>query len=288
VYLEDKEVIALTTDIVKTTKDQTSAKCQNEVCSRWTADEMITTEVHRKNTLQVAIEFLFMCGRDQRICPLKRGKVHRMDLRPQLVVKRADGSLVQMIDDRTFNIKPHTFTHCMRLFVSHRNPQHIWRRTKLSFGLIKRVCEILDEFRASTPYMYRILSDWWMKMVRNEYPPWRRVSKAFSEEYNDAWVHFDGQPTRRRDLLHLITTNALMDLTCIARMVQNNCLSPATYSVVYVGCAHAECISDFFLQFGPCDQAIENEFKLKPVQKQVSFGDGKLSKTFLPKSTIRM
>lgn len=281
VYIEDIEFVGLTTDLINTFRSQKDSKCDKNGCSPWKPHEMKATQSIEKNTLRSAIEFLFMCGRDNRICPLKKGNVYRVDLRPQLIVKKANGMIVQMIDDRTFSITPETFADCMELFITHKNPQYISMRTRLSFPLIKRVCQILEELYTCNPSMYNTLSEWWLKMIHTEYPPWMRVSKAFSEEYNDAWNYFSKESNQRLNLLHLITTNSLMDITCIATMLKNECMASGKVGIVYVGCAHAECIADFFRQFGPCEEAIQNEFRLRPVQKTIHFPSTKLSSTFL-------
>jgi hypothetical protein len=283
VYIEDVEFIGLTTDLANTFASQRAAKCTGATCSAWRADEMKVNGIQSmtKNTLRGAIEFLFMCGRDNHICPLKRGNVYRIDLRPQLLVKKANGRVVQMIDDRTFTMSPDTFVRDMGLFVTNRNPQFISVQTKLSFGLIKRVCQIMDGLFQQDPSAYGTLTRWWLEMIRTSYPPWILTSHAFSAEYNGAWNYFANASTKRRDLLHLIATNALMDMTCIATMMRNGCTTSGKFGVVYVGCAHAECIADFFRQFGPCEEAIQNEFKLQPVHKIVQFPSTKLHSSFL-------
>jgi len=126
VYIEDAEFVGSTTDLVDTFESQSGSKCDESGCSPWMAHEMESrVQASGTNTLRGAIEFLFMCGRDHRICPLKRGAVHRVDLRPQLLVKKANGAVVQMIDDRTFKMTSRTFASCMELFVTNKNPQYI-------------------------------------------------------------------------------------------------------------------------------------------------------------------
>lgn len=282
VYIEDAEFVGSTTDLVNTFKSQRDSKCNEHGCSPWQSREMeAQVQAGGKNTLRGAIEFLFMCGRDHRICPLKRGTVHRVDLRPRLLVKKANGTVVQMIDDRTFKITPHSFVSCMELFVTNKNPQYICIQTGLSFAVIKRACTLIRELWETQPDMYKTLTEWWLHMIRNEYPPWIRVSKSFSREYNNAWHHYQKEPDQRQNLLHLVTTNCLMDIACIATMLKNECTSKGKFGVVYAGCAHAECIADFFQLFGPCEEAIENEYKLQPIRKEVHFPSKKLSSTFL-------
>lgn len=282
VYIEDAEFVGYTTDLANTFKSQRDSKCDENGCSAWQSQEMERrVQASGKNTLRGAIEFLFMCGRDLRICPLKRGVVHRVDLRPRLLVRKADGTVVQMIDDRTFYLTPSNFVDRMQLFVTNSHPQLICMQTGVSFDVAKRVCTIMRELFEAQPEMYKVLTEWWSHMIRNEYPPWNRVSKSFSQDYNDAWRHYHKQPDQRKNLLHLVTTNSLMDIACIATMLKNECMSKGKFGVVYVGCAHAECIADFFRRFGVCEEAVENAYKLRPVRKTIHFPSKSLSSAFL-------
>lgn len=273
VYIEDVEFIGITSDMANIFAQQRKANCKENVCSPLQSATIHPngTRTGKENTLRGTIEFLFMCGKDDRICPLKNGNVYRVDLRAQLLVNTG-GVITQFIDNRAFDVLPSTFVEKMKRFATSCNSQFISIETQLPLALTKRVCQVLDELLKSLPKLHSVLLNWWVEMVETAYSPWLlNESFIFSEEYNAAWKSFGSSREKKKDLLHLISTNALMDLTTIAQMLRNDCMAPGKRVIVYVGCAHAEIIADFFKKFGICENAIENEFKLKPARKTVHF-----------------
>lgn len=279
IYLEDVPFIGKTTEMETLYRQQKELTCNEDVCHPLKIEQIDVngTKKEKVSTLRGLVEYLFTCGRDDRICPLSKTNVHRMDIRAQVLIKKANGEVVQVVDDRGFLLTPGNFTREMTKFKEITQPQVIALHTGVSYPLIKSACSILNALPAP---VFQTLFRWWLDKIQNTYAPWvLDPSFVFSREYHRSWAHQTDE-TSRRALLHLITTNAIMDLCCIAKMLANNVMEHGKCSVVYSGCAHAECVADFFKSYGKHEEALENKNKLQPVTKFVTFSEN-LRRAFL-------
>ena len=94
VYIEDVKYIGKTTDVEETYAHQRARACVNDTCRPIRIHETGLNGRNNQNTLRGVIEYLFTCGKDDRICPLApRARVHRIDERAQLIVQKADGRI---------------------------------------------------------------------------------------------------------------------------------------------------------------------------------------------------
>ena len=102
------------------------------------------------------------------------------------------------------------------------------------------------------PKQYDSLASWWYNAVETIYPPWlKNESFASSVSYNEAWNSLSDEDSKKK-LVHLIMTNAIMDLCCICTMLAHNVFDTKKINIVYAGCAHSELIADFFKGLAPC------------------------------------
>lgn len=246
-YIEDVPFIAPTTAMREVYEQQKNKVCTNDVCRPVQADEIDPNGAQgRKSTLQGLNEFLFTCERDSRICPLdKRSSVSRVDQRAQQIIIAQDERVVQVVDDRSFKFDENnceaSFVHLCNI-VDHRQPQLAHYQTGISLPFLKVVCDSLNDVQGNG--LFDKLKSWWQKQVLNTYAPWKKNEDfMFSKEYNLSWTEF---PRGRRALLHLIMTNALMDLYCVSKLIGDRRLDDDGLTVVYLGCAHAESIASFF------------------------------------------
>jgi hypothetical protein len=264
IYIEDALYIGKTTDLETNYVRQKQIACDEDTCSPIKPDE-VETNGQKGTSLNGVNDFLMSCGRHDSMCPLERGRVHRIDIRAQTLVKVND-KIIQILDDRFVKTDPSTFVETMSLFVDNPNPQLIVLKTGLCCKVVKTVCDYVKQLDQNVKEK---LFGWWKRQLKESYSPWKlNESFIFSTDYNKMWKE---DQDRRHKLLSLIMTNSIMDLSTLCHMFMTGGFK--SKSIVYVGCAHAEMIASFVeYYFGTTPKtAVENEFCLNPVKKHVHF-----------------
>ena len=290
IFLEDSTFIRHTSETKRLCTEQRDKQCSATTCERLRLEDTSPNgSSNHPSTLRGLNEYLFMCGRDQRICPLnEESRVHRIDIRAQLFVQTSNGGIMQVTDDRSFTTSNVDIVcDSLRLLIHTRNAQSVALKSGVSPSVLNPVCLALHKWQKLRPSEYRSFQDWWYDRAIGIYDP-RHRSPGFacSTDYANMWNDIHLTQGQRRSLLFTICTNAIMDAMCIASIMLNYILyaRDPPLLVVYLGCAHAELTNDYFriVHTSIPIEAIQNADHLTPVSKLIDFPAGKLDK-FLQK-----
>jgi len=281
VFLEDSLIIRDTSETKRLFAKQHSKRCSANTCeSLRLEDTSPNGSGTNPSTLRGLNEYLFMCGRNERICPLNsESYVHRIDIRAQLFVQTASGGVIQVTDDRCFNtVDAERVLTSLCQLVQTRNAHMVALKSHVALNVLDSVCQTLERWQKSTPIAYMAFKEWWCNRAIGVYDP-RQQSLGFacSLDYSKMWQAVP--PEKRQTLLFTICTNAIMDAMCIASMMINHIECTSDHAqVVYVGCAHAELINDYFrvVHTSMPIEATQNADLLAHVYKMVDFPNGQL------------
>lgn len=277
VFVEDARPLPhWSTDMMRIYANQRRKNCSRDVCAPPDfAEAPPNGSGEQRSTLAGVNEYLFMCGRVDEMCPVMGSKVHRVDIRPDLLIRKPDGSLHRVTDDRHFvAAEPREVQGFLgRLVDDPIDAAGLAAASGLSANVLAPVCSNLSAWRREHATQYEAFSAWWKEEALAVYDPRTNDPRLVSSpDYYEMWVRL---PDRRRSLLFTIYTNALMDAMCISSMVLAGVGQSKRPAVLYVGCAHAEVVSLYFRLHAECVEAAQNCGRLRDgVQKFVEFPDG--------------
>ena len=276
VYLEDMPYDETTTAMKIAHAHQARAACNGGSCRPVQVRDVSLNGLATTSAMAGAVEYLLSCNRCTSMCPLEGGQLHRIDVRATMRVKRANGTIVQLIDDTKTRIDESNFVAHLQAFLHVPNAQAITLQTGLSLRMTASICEQVQA-TLEMEKEGRMVRDWWLAMAAS-YPPWKLDPRfLFSRTHHAAW----GGGASRRGLLVMSLTNALMDLMCVCKMLNTNVHAQGKCSIVYAGCAHAESVAHFFgMHFGPCVRAMENDTHADGSADRVTFTEADIA-TFI-------